>query len=73
MRHEDFINALEICAKHHTTTVTINRPKSNFVGDLGSKEFTIHITHCVPAVVTELVKAGYMCNMEEGGLNVFKV
>ena len=72
MKKEDFMQALELLSSNHTTKITINQPIDNFVGDLGTKSWTIHITKCCPAVVIKLVDAGYSLSMTEHGLCVNK-
>lgn len=73
MNFDNFSNALVIISGHHSSIVKINTPKDNFVGDLGDKEFRLHISKCVPSVINSLVKAGYMLSMTEDGLLVDKV
>lgn len=73
MKKNDFITALELLSENHSTELIINQPINNFVGELGSKEWTIHITNCVPAVINKLIDAGYSLRMEKGyGLCVCK-
>ena len=72
MKKVDFMNAIEILSQNHTTKITINQPKNNFVGKLGESEWTIHITRCVPAVVNKLIDKGYSLGMAEDGLEVYK-
>ena len=73
MNKENFFKALEIISAHHSSEITINQPVNNFVGDLGSKEWSIHIKKCVPSVINELIQAGYMLDMGEYGLSVSKL
>ena len=70
MNKDQFIKALDIISKFHTTKMVINKPIDDFVGDLGTSRFTIHITHCCPAVINELKARGYYLSMDEGYLNV---
>lgn len=72
MKKVDFMLALEILSENHTTKITINQPIDNFVGDLGTKHWTIHINRCVPAVTTKLIEAGFVLGMTEYGLEVNK-
>jgi hypothetical protein len=72
MKKEAFLAALEIISGHHTTELAINKPMSDFVGDLGKSEFTIHITKSCATVVDKLVKAGYSLFMDKHGLNVHR-
>lgn len=72
MKKEDFMQAIELLSKYHTTKLTINQPYDCFVGDLGEKRWTIHITKCVPAATSALLQAGYSLGMDEYGLHVNK-
>lgn len=73
MTHEQFNDAMDIIARHHTTNVSINLPKDHFVGNIGTSEFRLHITECVPSVINELVAAGFMLDMTPDGLRVDKI
>lgn len=73
MNKENFNNALEIISKSHSTQIAINTPKNNFVGNMGDREFRLHIKKCVPAVINNLIHAGYICSMTEEGLEVDKI
>ena len=70
---KDFTNAMEIISKHHSTELAINTPKNNFLGNIGQSEFRLHIKKCVPSVVNNLVKAGYILDMGPEGLEVDKI
>ena len=70
---KDFIKALEIISKHHSTELAINTPKNNFVGYMGQTEFRVHIKKCVPSVINNLIHAGYILNMGPEGLEVDKI
>ena len=72
MKKEDFMQALELLSSNHTTKITINQAVNHFVGDLGEKKWSIHITECCPAVVKKLTDAGYSLGMSEYGLSVDK-
>lgn len=72
MKKEDFMTAIELLSMFHTTKLTINQPMKDFVGDLGEKRWTIHITRCVPAATSALLQAGYSLGMDEYGLYVNK-
>lgn len=72
MKKDDFYTALEILSKFHTSQITINQPINNFVGNLGQSEWTIHINHCVPAAIKELVQQGFSLSMGEHGISVSK-
>ena len=73
MTQEQFNTAMSAIARHHSSQISINLPKNNFVGDLGNQKFTIHITRCVPGLVNDLLKLGYSLGMEEQGLCVTKI
>ena len=81
---KDFIKALEIISKYHSTELAINTPKNNFVGYIntpknnfvgymGQTEFRLHIKKCVPSVINNLIHAGYILNMGPEGLEVDKI
>lgn len=72
MKQKDFTRAIELVSMNHTTKLTINQPINNFVGKLGESDWTIHITQCVPAVVSRLIEEGYSLSMTEHGLHVNK-
>lgn len=73
MKANDFLKAVEICSSNHSTGIVINQPKNGFVGDLGTLNFTLHITKCCASVVNKLIEAGYSLSMTEGvGLSVDK-
>ena len=40
---------------------------------MGQSEFRLHIKKCVPSVVNNLIKAGYILNMDPEGLEVDKI
>lgn len=73
MTLEQFNEAIQIVSVHHSSTVRINTPKNNFVGDMGEKTFRLHITKCVPSVVSALVIKGFHLSMTEDGLMVDKI
>lgn len=73
MTREQFDAAMDIIVRHHTTKVSINLPEGDFVGGIGTDEFRLHITECVPAVINKLVGAGFMLRMTPDGLEVDKV
>ena len=70
---KDFIKALEIISKHHSTELAINTPKNNFAGYMGQTEFRLHIKKCVPSVINNLIHAWYILNMGPEGLEVDKI
>lgn len=70
MKQGQFIRAIEIISQHHSSQISINLPKNDFVGDLGKTEWTIHINKCVPAVINKLIADGFLLSMDEHGLSV---
>lgn len=72
MNKETFFKALEIISKQHSSEIVINQPINDFVGDLGTSKWTIHIKKCVPAVIDELKQEGFSLGMGEYGLSVSK-
>ena len=73
LNSKNFTTALEIISKDHSTELAINTPKDNFIGYMGQSEFRLHIKKCVPSVVNNLIKAGYILNMDPEGLEVDKI
>ena len=74
LNSKDFTTALEIISKDHSTELTINTPKNNFLGNMGQSEFRLHIKKCVPLVVNNLIQAGYLLKMgPPEGLEVDKI
>lgn len=73
LNSKDFITALEIISKHHSTELAINTPINNFVGCIGQSEFRLHLKKCVPAVINSLIKEGFILSMEPEGLKVYKI
>lgn len=70
MTQGQFLKALEIISSHHSSQITINQPVNDFVGDLGTKKWTIHINKCVPAVIKQLIADGFILSMGEHGISV---
>ena len=68
-----FAEAMAIIAECHTTEVLINKPKDGFVGDLGERTFSIHITKCCAGVVKRLCAKGYTLSLDENCLKVEKI
>lgn len=74
LNSKDFITALEIISKHHSTELAINTPSSNnFVGYIGQSKFRLHLKKCVPAVINSLIKEGFILKMGPEGLEVIKI
>lgn len=72
MKIEQFTEAMGIISGCHSVEVKINTPINGFVGDLGTKCYSIHITQCPPVVVIELIVHGYRLGMTSDGLSVDK-
>lgn len=72
LNFKNFTTALEIISKHHSTELAINTPINNFVGYMGS-EFRLHLKKCVPAVINDLIKEGFILSMGPEGLEVNKI
>lgn len=73
LNSKNFTTALEIISKDHSTELAINTPKDNFLGNMGQSEFRLYIKKCVPSVVNNLIKAGYILTMGPEGLEVDKI
>ncbi|MBE6234782.1 MAG: hypothetical protein E7112_00935 [Bacteroidales bacterium] len=72
MTLEQFNEAIQIISVQHSSTVKINSPRGNFVGDLGVTNFRLHVIKSVPAVIKDLAAAGFSLSMTEDGLFVDK-
>lgn len=73
LNSKDFTTALEIISKHRSTELAINTPSNNFVGYIGQSQFRLHLKKCVPAVINNLVKEGFLLRMGPEGLEVEKI
>lgn len=73
LNFKDFITALEIISKHHSTELAINTPINDFVGYIRQSKFRLHIKKCVPAVINGLIKEGFILSMGPEGLKVDKI
>lgn len=73
LNSKDFTTALEIISKHHSTELAINTPSNNFVGYMDQTRFRLHIKKCVPSVINNLVKEGFILSMGPEGLEVDKI
>lgn len=73
LNSKDFITALEIISKHRSTELAINTPSNNFVGYTGRSQFRLHLRKCVPAVISNLTKEGFILSMGPEGLEVDKI
>ena len=73
LNSKDFTTALGIISKHHSTELAINTPRNNFVGYMDQTRFRLHIKKCVPAVINNLVKEGFILSMGPEGLEVDKI
>lgn len=77
LNSKDFITALEIISKHHSTELAINTPINtpinNSIGYIGQSKFRLHIKKCVPAVINGLIKEGFILSMGPEGLEVDKI
>lgn len=73
LNFKDFTTALEIISKHHSTELVINTPINNFVGYIGQSEFRLHLKKCVPAIINNLIKEGFILSMGPEGLEVGKI
>lgn len=73
LNSKDFTTALEIISKHRSTELVINTPSNNLVGYIGRSKFRLHLKKCVPAVINNLVKEGFILRMGPEGLEVEKI
>ena len=73
LNSKDFTTALEIISKHHSTELAINIPKNNSVGYIGQSKFRLHLKKCVPVVINNLIKEGFILRMGPERLEVDKI
>lgn len=73
MTQEDFNKAIDIIARHHSTTVHIDGTLNHFVGNIGSMNYTVHISKCAPSLIKDFVQNGYQLEMNANGLRVDKI
>lgn len=73
LNSKDFTTALEIISKHPSTELAINTPSHNFVGYIGLSKFRLHLKKCVPVVINNLIKEGFILRMGSQGLEVDKL
>lgn len=73
LNSKDFTTALEIISKYRSTELVINTPSNNFVGYTVQSKFRLHLKKCVPAVIDNLVKEGFILGMGPEGLEVDKI
>lgn len=73
LNSKDFTTALEIISKHRSTELAINTPRNNSVGYTDQTRFRLHIKKCVPTVINNLVKEGFILSMGPEGLEVDKI
>lgn len=70
---EQFNAAMHVISRHHTVLIKVNMPENGFVGHLGTNEFRIHISRCCAGLTKDLHDAGFDIDMDNHGMNVFKV
>jgi len=70
MKQGPFTRAIELISEHHSSQISINLPKNDFVGDLGKTDWTIHINKCCHSVIAALIKEGFILHMGEQGISV---
>lgn len=73
LNSKDFTTALEIISKHNSTELAINTPSNNFIGYTGRSKFRLQLKKCVPAVIHNLIKEGFILRMGPEGLEVEKI
>lgn len=73
LNSKDFTTALEIISKRHSTELAIKTSNNNFVGYMRQSKFRLHLKKCVPAVINNLIKEGFILRMGPEGLEVDKI
>ena len=71
MTNQQFLTAMKIISKNHTTKLIINKPWGSTIGNLGSTEFTIGITDCCASVFNNLTDEGFTLSMSDGITSVY--
>jgi len=66
MNSKQFVTAIGIIAKNHSTQLFINKPHGEHVGDLGVNEYTIRIKDCCASVFNNLIEQGYSLSLQDG-------
>lgn len=66
MKEKNLMEALKICANHHSTKLTLNYLMDSNV----SSAVPLVIHECCAAVVNELKAADFSLSMSKGGLHV---
>jgi len=78
MNSKQFVTAIGIIAKNHSTQLFINKPLGsdaqfgNSIGNLGVTEYTIRIKDCCASVIKNLINEGYSLSMQDGLTSVNK-
>ncbi len=72
MNSKQFITAIGIISKKHSTQLFINKPHGTYIGNLGVNEYTIRIKDCCASVFNNLIKEGYSLSMQDGLTSVTK-
>ena len=73
LNSKDFTTALEIISKHRSTELAINTPSNNFVWYMRQSKFRLHLKKCTPAVISGLIKEGFILSMGPKVLEVDKI
>jgi len=66
MKVEDFLEAIKIISKKHSTKLEINHVEPNGQVSKFLESPTISITDCCASVINELKDAGYSLSMKDG-------
>jgi len=72
MNSKQFITAIGIISKNHSTQLFINKPYGTSIGNLGVNEYSIRIKDCCASVFNNLIKEGYSLSMQDGLTSVSK-
>lgn len=73
MNSKDFTTALEIISKYDSTEWAIITPSNTLVRYIEQSRFRLHLKKCVPAVINNLIKEGFILRMGPEGLEVEKI
>lgn len=73
LTQEQFNDVMHIVSRYHSTHIKVNMPKNNFVGNLGTSLYSIHISKCCAGLTKALHSAGYDLDMDDNGMEIFKI
>ena len=70
MKAKNFMRAVDICSKNHSTKVLINYVASGDTVRAGENNKTLHIIDCCASVVQNLFNDGFSLSLHKGMMSV---